>query len=138
MKKYFNLILVFLFGSFILSSCGKFPVDENGLLISDRVLCKMTNFELHDEAHQSVKIGNVVFDTIDGKSDVKMTVAYGTNLKHVKPNASLETDCLLTPKMGVWTDFSDLANPRQYTVISGNRKVRRTYTIIITVEKPTN
>ena len=32
---------------------------------------------------------------------------------------------------GVWTDFSQ---PRQYTVISGNRQVKKTYTVTITLQ----
>lgn len=99
----------------------------------------MTNFDLLDESHLSVKSGNIVWDTVPDASgvqrnDVFIVVYYGTNLKNLKPSCSLFTDCIVRPFMGVWTDFSDLANPKQYTVTSGNRKVSRTYTIHVSVE----
>ena len=35
-------------------------------------------------------------------------------------------------------DFSDLDNPRKYTVVSGSRRVRKTYTVYVTVQKLTS
>jgi len=31
-------------------------------------------------------------------------------------------------------DFSDLANPKVYTVVSGNRQIRKPYKVLITVQ----
>lgn len=120
------------------SGCTKRPIDSDGMLISTRNIAAMTNFDLLDEAHLSVKSGNITWDTVRDAngvlhSDVFITVYYGTNLKNLKPSCSVFTDCIVRPFMGVWTDFSDLANPRQYTVTSGNRKVSRIYTIHVSV-----
>ena len=56
---------------------------------------------------------------------------FGTNIKKLKPECGTAKDCIVTPTMGVWTDFSQ---PRQYTVISGNRQVKKTYTVTITLQ----
>jgi len=43
----------------------------------------------------------------------------------------LATDCKLDPKIVGKVDLSDLTNPKVYTVISGNRLVRKPYTLIV-------
>jgi len=40
----------------------------------------------------------------------------------------------LDPKIVGKVDFSDLTKPKVYSVISGNRKVRKPYTVYITVQ----
>jgi hypothetical protein len=67
---------------------------------------------------------------------VEVEVFYGTDLKNLRPQFSLVTDAKLEPKITGKVDFSDLANPKKYTVISGNRQIKKTYTVKITVQKP--
>ena len=70
--------------------------------------------------------------TIDDENNTITGIAkFGTNIKKLKPECGTAKDCIVTPTMGVWTDFSQ---PRQYTVISGNRQVKKTYTVTITLQ----
>ncbi|WP_089805620.1 hypothetical protein [Chitinophaga sp. YR627] len=108
------------------------PIDEDGLLITTRAECYVSNFELLGADFQTVRTKNAVIDTIACTVDV--TVFYGTDLKHLYPQFTLVTDAKLDPKITGFTDFSDLANPRTYSVISGNRQVRKTYKVNVTVQ----
>ncbi|KAA6309371.1 hypothetical protein EZS27_039122 [termite gut metagenome] len=114
--------------------CEDYPVDEDGLLITERAQCYVSNFELLGIDYQTVRTKAAAVDTLECKIDVE--VFYGTDLKNLYPQFTLVTDAKLEPKITGLTDFSDLDHPRQYTVISGNRKVRKTYTIYVTVQKP--
>ena len=116
------------------TACSDNPIDEDGLLITDRDECYVSNFDLAGTDHLTVKVGDVIID--NNACTINITVAYGTDLQHLYPKFSLVTDAKLEPKITGITDFSDLANPRQYTVISGSRRVRKTYTIYITVQEP--
>ena len=118
----------------ITTACADNPIDEDGLLITDRDECYVSNFDLTGTDHLTVKIGDAIID--NEACTINITVAYGTDLQHLYPKFSLVTDAKLEPKITGITDFSDLANPRRYTVISGSRRVRKTYTIYITVQKP--
>ena len=118
----------------ITTACADNPIDEDGLLITDRDECYVSNFDLTGTDHLTVKIGDAIID--NEACTINVTVAYGTDLQHLYPKFSLVTDAKLEPKITGITDFSDLANPRRYTVISGSRRVRKTYTIYITVQKP--
>ena len=109
-----------------------FPVDEDGLLITTRAECYVSNFELVGRDHQTVRSKAVEIDTIACTIDVE--VLYGTDLKNVWPQFTLVTDAKLEPRITGFTDFSDLMNPRKWTVISGNRKVRKTYTVNLSVQ----
>jgi hypothetical protein len=92
----------------------------------------MSSFELRGPDDRSVLVSAAVITDIDETSATVTAVAkFGTNLKHVKPNCSIVADAILQPTMGAWIDFSQ---PRQYTVISGNRQVKKTYTITVTLE----
>ena len=135
-KIYFVLIPVLLSAVvMIISSCKKnFPIDDKGLLITERSECYMSNFDLLGSDHRTVISGKAIIDTLALTVDAE--VLYGTNLKNLKPFCSVVTDAIVTPTMGIWTDFSDLTNPKKYTVISGNRDVKKTYTIHITVQQP--
>lgn len=117
-----------------MTSCYEEPVDSDGLLITDRDECYVSNFDLTGTDHLTVKVGDAIID--NESCTISITVAYGTDLKHLYPKFSLVTDAKLEPKVTGITDFSDLANPQQYTVVSGSRKVRKTYTIYITVLEP--
>jgi len=65
---------------------------------------------------------------------IRVEVLFGTDLRNLYPQFSLVTDAKLDPKIAGKTDFSDLANPKKWTVVSGNRKVRKEYTVIVTVQ----
>ncbi|PRD48115.1 MULTISPECIES: hypothetical protein [Sphingobacterium] len=131
MKKY-SIVLVILVGLF---GCGDdyYPVDEDGLLITDRAECFVSNFELLDTDYQTVRTKNAVIDTVAQTIDVE--VRWGTNLKRLWPQFTLVTDAKLDPKITDWTDFTDISSPREWTVISGNRKVKKTYSVNITIQQ---
>ena len=126
-KVFISVILVTVF-----TSCYNNPLDEDGLLITDREECYVSNFDLKGVDFRTVKVGDAIIDNDECTIDI--TVEYGTDLKHLYPQFSLVTDAKLEPKVDGLTDFSDLEHPRQYTVVSGNRKVRKTYTIYVTVQ----
>jgi hypothetical protein len=132
MKKYFITFIVIILVTFAWVSCTDFPVDEDGLLITTRGQCYVGNFELLGVDLQTVRTKAAVIDTT--AQTVNVEVFYGTDLKNVYPQFSLVSDAKLDPKIVGKVDFSDLANPKVYTVISGNRLVRKPYTVYITVQ----
>ncbi len=132
MKKILSAMLLCLSLMAGLTSCYNNPVDDDGLLITDRDECYVSNFDLTGTDHLTVKVGDAVID--NDACEIYITVAYGTDLKHLYPRFSLVTDAILTPKVEGLTDFSDLDHPRQYTVTSGSRRVSKTYTIYVTVQ----
>lgn len=135
MIRYIKLMsTVFLTAMAMLACKEDFPVDEDGLLITTRTQCYVGSFELLGSDFQTVRTKTAVVDTT--AQTVTVEVFYGTDLKNVYPQFSLVTDAKLEPKITGKVDFSDLANPKQYTVISGNRKIRKTYTVTVTVQKP--
>lgn len=120
--------------SLAINACkNDFPVDEDGLLITERAECYVSNFELRGADFETVRTKNAVIDTT--AQTIEVEVFYGTDLRNVYPQFSLVTDAKLDPKVTGFTDFSDLTNPKVYTVVSGNRKVRKPYTVYITVQK---
>ena len=121
MKKY--IVIFFIVLTWI--GCTNFPIDEDGLLITERSECYVD--------YQTVRHGAAVIDTM--KQTIHVEVLYGTDLKNLYPQFSLVTDAKLEPKIEGKVDFSDLANPKQYTVISGNRKVRKIYTVYVSVQQ---
>ncbi|MEZ4903625.1 MAG: hypothetical protein R2822_18625 [Spirosomataceae bacterium] len=112
----------------------KFPIDEDGLLITTRTQCYVSSFEMLGSDFQTVRTKTAVIDTV--ALTVNVEVFYGTDLKNLYPQFSLVTDAKLEPKITGKVDFSDLDNPKQYTVISGNRQIKKTYTVKVTVQKP--
>lgn len=133
MKRYFTLLLLLFLSGLALMGCRKDPpIDEDGLLITTRAECYVSNFELLGSDFQTVRTKNAVIDTV--ACTVNVTVFFGTDLKNLYPQFTLVTDAKLDPKITGFTDFSDLANPRTYTVISGNRQVRKTYKVLVTVQ----
>lgn len=134
MKRYLKITFTILLAALAWSGCKKdHPIDEDGLLITDRAECYVSDFNLLGTDHQTVRTKSPVIDTLACTIDIE--VFFGTDLKNVFPQFSLVTDAKLDPKITGKTDFSDLANPRQYTVVSGNRKVRKTYTINVSVQQ---
>lgn len=111
-------------------SCSKdVPVDEDGLLITERQECFVSNFELLGSDFVTVRAAVPVIDTT--AQTISVSVLFGTDLKNVYPQFTLATDCKLDPKVTGRTDLSDLANPKKYTVVSGNRKIRKEYSLNI-------
>ena len=130
MAKFFKITLSILMISAIIISCKKdSPVDEDGLLITFRQECFVSNFELLGADFVSVRSKTAVIDTVAQTIDVE--VLFGTDLKNVYPQFTLATDCKLDPKITGKTDLSNLANPKVYTVVSGNRKIRKDYKLNI-------
>lgn len=123
-----------LFFTLALVACKEeFPIDEDGLLITTRSQCYVSNFEMLGSDFQTVRTKAAVIDTV--AQTINVEVLYGTDLKNLYPQFSLVTDAKLDPKITGKVDFSDLANPKKYTVISGNRKVRKEYTVNVSVQK---
>ncbi|MGV3503703.1 MAG: hypothetical protein ACO1O1_08335 [Adhaeribacter sp.] len=133
MKKYIQILCICLLTPFVWLGCSKdFPIDEDGLLITERGECYVSNFELLGADFQTVRTKSAVIDTVAGTINVE--VFFGTDLKNLYPQFSLVTDAKLDPKITGKVDFSDLATPKTYFVVSGNRKVRKPYQVIITVQ----
>jgi len=134
MKKYLILLLSLSVIALALVRCSKdYPLDSDGLLITTRADCYVSSFELLGTDFQTVRAGvAAIVDTT--AQTINTTVLYGTDLKNLYPQFTLVTDAKLDPKITGKVDFSDLANPKMYTVISGNRKVQKTYTVYITVQ----
>lgn len=130
MAKYLKITLSILMISVIIISCKKdSPVDEDGLLITFRQECFVSNFELLGSDFVTVRAATAVIDTV--AQTINVTVNSGTDLKNVYPQFTLATDCKLDPKITGKTDLSNLTSPKIYTVVSGNRKIRKPYTLNI-------
>jgi hypothetical protein len=132
MKKYFITFTVIVLAAIAWVSCTDFPVDEDGLLITTRGQCYVGNFELLGADFQTVRTKAAVIDTT--AQSINVEVFYGTDLKNVYPQFSLVNDAKLDPKITGKVDFSELTKPKVYTVVSGNRLVRKPYTVYITVQ----
>ena len=132
MKKYFKITWALLL-VIAWTGCKKdYPIDEDGLLITTRAECYVSNFELLGTDYVTVRTKAAVIDTT--AQTISVEVLFGTDLKNLYPQFSLVTDAKLDPKITGKVDFSDLATPKVYTVVSGNRQVRKPYTIFVTVQ----
>lgn len=136
MKKFVFIILTVFSLVPVICGCTEFPIDEDGLLITDREDCYISSMDLVGSDHVSVMAADEIAVIDEENLTISAKVAFGTDLTNLRPQFSLATDAKLEPKIVGWVDFSDLEHPKQYTVISGNRKVRKTYTILITVQEP--
>lgn len=136
MKKYFVFFCITWVIITTLLSCRKYPVDDNGLLITESNICYMSSFNLLGSDNQTVLLTQPTFtngliDTVKGT--VTAVAKFGTNITRLKPYCSLgANDMLVEPFMGMWTDFSQ---PRAYTLVSGTRSIRKQYTVTITVQQ---
>lgn len=134
MKKYITIVLAVILVTTMLAACKHdFPVDEDGLLITTRQECAVTNFELLGTDYVTVRTKTAVIDTT--AQTVRAEVFFGTDLKNLYPQFTLSQDCKLDPKLTGRVDFSDTTNPKTYTVISGNRQIKKPYKVFITVQK---
>jgi hypothetical protein len=82
--------------------------------------------------YQTIRTKAAVIDTT--AQTINVEVMYGTDLKNLWPQFTLITDAKLDPKITGFVDFSDLSNPKQWTVISGNRQVKKVYKVIVAVQ----
>jgi len=131
--KYITIALIVLAAACTWAACSKsVPVDEDGLLITTRKDCYVSSFELLGTDYVSVRVGAATIDTT--AQTVKVTVQFGSDLKHLYPQFSLAQDCKLNPKITGFVDFSDTLNPKKWTVISGNRQVKKDYSVIVSVQ----
>jgi hypothetical protein len=118
----------------VIISCKKdYPIDKDGLLITNRADCYVSNFELLGADFQTVRTKAAAIDTT--AQTINVEVLYGTDLKNLYPQFSLVVDAVLDPKIVGKVDFSDLSKPKEWTVVSGNRKVRKTYKVYLTVKQ---
>jgi hypothetical protein len=133
MRKHITIVFSILLLASVWAACKKDnPVDEDGLLITTRQDCYVSNFEMLGTDFVSVLTKTPVIDTT--AQTINAIVVFGTDLKNIYPQFTLAQDCKLDPKITGKTDFSDLANPKVYTVVSGNRQIRKPYKVIVTVQ----
>jgi len=129
-----RLILLFALTFFCATSClfKDFPVDEDGLIVTDRAECAVLNLDLLGTNDISMLyVSPAEIDTL--ALTVKAVVKYKADITKLWPVFTLSPDCKLDPKV---TNRIDFTEPRQFTVISGNRKIRKTYTITVTRANP--
>ena len=133
MRKHIAIIFPLLMLSLVWVACKKDqPIDEDGLLITTRQECYVSNFEILGTDFVTVRTKAPLIDTT--AQTVTIEVMFGTDLKNLYPQFTLAIDCKLDPKITGRTDFSDLANPRVFNVVSGNRQIRKPYKVLITVQ----
>ena len=152
MKKMISKICLFLFIALIAVSCEDFPVDEDGLLITTRAECYVSNFDLYNTDHQTIKLGNAYVDTT--AQVAIMYVKFGTPINNVWPRISLCDFSGSKMNMefieGDWKSGNPsdqlseriVNNPsafpstaKRFTVIAGNREIKKEYIFLI-VERP--
>ena len=130
MATYNKITYSLLLMAVLIGGCKKDePVDEDGLLITTRAECFVSNFELLGTDFVTVRSKVPVIDTT--AQTINVEVLFGTDLKNVYPQFSLATDCKLDPKIVGKVDLSDLSKPKIYNVISGNRLIKKPYTLIV-------
>ena len=130
MKKilYFLLSIIAL----TIASCS----EKYEMLISDRRDCYISRFQVRGTDNYTILADVTINKGIDTVAlTVNASVKYGTDLTKLKPNCSLSPESILVPEqgspdMGTWVDFTK--GPYVYTVISGDRKIRKSYTINVT------
>lgn len=165
MKLMKNKIWMFFAFALTLVACNDYPIDDDGLLITTRTECYVSNFDLLDTDFSTVKIGNAYIDTLAQVAVIY--VKFGTPLNNLWPQVTLCEDAKLDPKITGRVDFArsktnvefidgdwsgNIAtdqlgerivadpgifpeNPVRYSVISGNRKIKKEYKFLV-VERP--
>lgn len=165
MKLMKNKIVMLFALAMTLVACNDYPADDDGLLITTRTECYVSNFDLLDTDFNTVKVGNAYIDTLAQVAVIY--VKFGTPLINLWPQVSLCEDAKLDPKITSRVDFSrsktnvefidgdwsgNIAtnqlgerivanpdifpeNPVRFSVISGNRKIKKEYKFLV-VERP--
>jgi len=124
MKKLINSFIIMSIALILLSACDK-EVD----LITNNQVAKIESFQLFDQQNLSVLASAAVIDTT--ALTVTAVIKGGNDITRLKPWANITLDAMCTPKMGVWTDFT---NPVQYTITSGSRTVKKVWTINVSMQ----
>jgi hypothetical protein len=130
-------ILLFLITVIFLSlpSCSD---DGYEMLITDRNDAYIATFRILGTDNFTMLATLGIGTGIDTAAHtITGTVKYGTDLTKLKPYCSLSPESVIepvagSPKLGTWVDFTQ--GPFQYTVMSGSRKVKKTYTVTITAQ----
>src|SRR5690606_14122370 len=108
MKTIINKFIISSLFLFCAVACSKdLPVDEDGLLITTRQECYVSNFELLGTDQQTIRVGNSYIDTLAQVATAY--VRFGAELTELWPQVSLVEDAKLSPKIPAyngWTDFS--------------------------------
>lgn len=126
--------LLFTVAGALATSClfKDYPVDEDGLIVTDRSECAVLKFDVLDTRDISALYDELAaVDTI--AQTITAKVKYKTDMTCLWPVFTLSTDCKLEPKIRQRYDFT---HPVSFTVISGNRKVRKKYTITLERANP--
>ena len=97
MKLIKNKIWMFFAFALAFTACHDFPVDEDGLLITTRNECYVSNFDLLDTDNNTVKVGEAYIDTLAQVAVIY--VKFGTPLENLWPRVSLCEDAKLNPKI---------------------------------------
>src|SRR5688572_26550263 len=110
MKKYIVTIISVTLLGLVWSACNKnLPIDEDGLLVTGRAECYVSNFEILGTDYVTERNKPVFIDTVT--QIINVEVQFGTDLKNLYPQFSLAADCKLDPKIVGKVDFSNLASP---------------------------
>jgi len=125
MKTHIILMVKVLFLAIVMGACD---TDEEVYQVTDRTDAYISSVQLYTADNRNVAT-QVTIDDVNGIINVE--VKNGVNLAYLKPRCSLAPEATITPKMGVWTNFSAAV---KYTVISGSGEVYKEYEIIV-VEK---
>lgn len=116
-----TLVMMFMVA---VTGCG----SDEVYLTTDRDDAYISAIQLYTPDNRNVATS---VDISDETGIITVEVKNGVNRARLKPRCSLAPEATITPRMGVWTDFS---GPVEYTVISGSRQVMKDYKIIV-VEK---
>ena len=112
-----------------LTGCFKsWPVDQDGLLITTNRQCAVLKFDVLDTRDVSALADSLaVIDTV--ALTINARVKWNADMTKLWPVFTLATDCKLDPKITKRCDFSQ---PLMWTVVSGDRTIRKTYTVTLT------
>ncbi len=112
--------------------------EEYEFFITDRSDAYIATFRILGTDNYTILANLGIGSGIDTTDlTINGTVPYGTDLTRLKPYCSLSPESIIepvsgSPKLGTWVDFTQ--GPFQYTVMSGNRKVKKTYSVTITAQ----
>lgn len=133
MRKIFLLLSVIVLA---LSSCTE---DEGEMLVTDRTDCYISRMRVRGTDNITIVADATIGKGVDTVAcTITATVKFGTDLTRLKPDCSLSPESMLepgpgVPPMGTWIDFTK--GPYVYTVVSGNRKIRKSYTVTVTAQQ---
>ena len=74
MVKYIKLMSALFFTLALVACNEEFPIDEDGLLITTRTQCYVSNFEMLGSDFQTVRTKAAVIDTVAQTVNVEVTV----------------------------------------------------------------